>query len=164
MGRALPGAQDETGEIFSTSRFLTNYASLDPLARKELFGRFGSEFQKNMDNIAKVSSMIRESSQIMANPSGTSGAVVGPATIASLEGSLAAGKFGFAAGVLGVLLQADQAARLMTSPKYVNWLASNLNTPVSSSAAALSTLANINKKDNNPDINAFLEEVEEQSK
>lgn len=164
MGRALPGAQDETGEIFSTSRFLTNYASLDPLARKEMFGRFGSEFQKNMDNIAKVSSMIRESSQIMANPSGTSGAVVGPATIASLEGSLAAGKFGFAAGVLGVLLQADQAARLMTSPKYVNWLASNLNTPISSSAAALSALANINKKDNNPDINAFLEEVEEQSK
>lgn len=164
MGRALPGVQDETGEVFSTSRFLTNYASLDPLARKELFGRFGPQFQKDMDNIAKVSSMIRESSQILANPSGTAGAVVGPATIASLEGSLAAGKFGFATGMLGVLLQADQAARLMTSPKYVNWLASNLNTPISSSAAALANLANINKKDNNPDINAFIEEVQNQSK
>ena len=164
MGRALPSMQDETGDVFSTSRFLTNYASLDPLARKELFGRFGSQFQKDMDNIAKVSAMIRESSSILANPSGTAGAVVGPATIASLEGSLAAGKFGFATGMLGVLLQADQAARLMTSPKYVNWLASNINTPISSSAAALANLASINKKERNPDIQAFLEEVENQSK
>jgi len=164
MGRALPSMQDETGDVFSTSRFLTNYASLDPLARKELFGRFGTQFQKDMDNIAKVSAMIRESSSILANPSGTAGAVVGPATIASLEGSLAAGKFGFATGMLGVLLQADQAARLMTSPKYVNWLASNLNTPISSSAAALANLVSINKKERNPDIQAFLEEVENQSK
>jgi len=164
MGRALPSMQDETGDVFSTSRFLTNYASLDPLARKELFGRFGAQFQKDMDNIAKVSAMIRESSSILANPSGTAGAVVGPATVASLEGSLAAGKFGFATGMLGVLLQADQAARLMTSPKYVNWLASNINTPISSSAAALANLASINKKERNPDIQAFLEEVENQSK
>ncbi|NDH68848.1 MAG: hypothetical protein EBY22_13275, partial [Gammaproteobacteria bacterium] len=164
MGRALPSMQDETGDVFSTSRFLTNYASLDPLARKELFGRFGTQFQKDMDNIAKVSAMIRESSSILANPSGTAGAVVGPATIASLEGSLASGKFGFATGMLGVLLQADQAARLMTSPKYVNWLANNINTPISSSAAALANLASINKKERNPDIQAFLEEVENQSK
>lgn len=162
MGRAVPSMQDETGDVFSTSRFLNNYAALDPKAKNELFGRFGSQFKKDMDKIANVAARIRESSQVLANPSGTAGAIVGPATVASLEGSLAAGKFGFATGMLGVLLQADQAARLMTSPKYVNWLASNLDTPISSAGAALASLANIGKDD--PDIRSFIEEVQNQTK
>jgi len=163
MGRAAPSLQDETGEVFSTSRFLTNYSSLDPAARNELFGRFGKQFLNDMKNIAGVSAKIRESSQILANPSGTAGAVVGPATVASVGGSIAAGKFGFAAGMLEVLLGANQAARLFTNPRYVKWLASNIEKPVSSAGAALATLANIGEKENDPDIKEFVEEVKAQS-
>jgi len=164
MGRAVPSLQDETGEVFSTSRFLTNYSSLDQASRRELFGRFGGQFQKDMDNIAGVSAKIRESSQILANPSGTAGAVVGPATVASVGGSIAAGKFGFAAGMLEVLLGANQAARLFTNPNYVRWLASNIEKPVSSAGAALATLASIAEDENDPDMKAFVEEVQEQSR
>ena len=117
-----------------------------------------------MDNIAGVSAKIRESSQILANPSGTAGAVVGPATVASMGGSIAAGKFGFAAGMLEVLLGANQAARLFTNPNYVRWLASNIEKPVSSAGAALATLASIAEDENDPDMKAFVEEVQEQSR
>lgn len=163
MGRAAPSLQDETGEVFSTSRFLTNYSALDPAARSELFGRFGKEFLDDMKNIASVSAKIRESSQILANPSGTAGAVVGPATVASVGGSIAAGKFGFAAGMLEVLLGANQAARLFTNPKYVRWLSSNIEKPVSSAGAALATLSNIAERENDPDIREFVDEVKSQS-
>lgn len=163
MGRAVPSLQDETGEVFSTSRFLTNYSSLDQASRRELFGRFGGQFQKDMENIASVSSKIRESSQILANPGGTAGAVVGPATVASVGGSLAAGKFGFAAGILEVLLGANQGARLFTNPKYVRWLASNIEKPVSSAGASLATLSSIAQDENDPDMAAFVEEVKSQS-
>jgi hypothetical protein len=164
MGRALPGLQDETGEVFSTSRFLTNYASLDKASRRELFGKFGQQFTNDMDNIAEVSAKIRESSQILANPSGTAGAVVGPATVASVGGSIAAGKFGFAAGMLEVLLGANQSARLFTNPRYVRWLASNIEKPVSYAGAAMANLATIAQQENDPDIRAFIEEVEEQAR
>jgi hypothetical protein len=152
MGKAVAGLQDETGDVFSTSKFLQNYAKLDNASKDILFGRFGSQFKKDIDTIAQVSNKIRESASILANPSGTAGAVVGPATMASVTGSVFSGKFGFAQGVLGTLAGANQAARLFTNPEFVNWLATNANKPVSNTSAAIATLNKIYEANQDPDI------------
>jgi hypothetical protein len=152
MGKAVAGMQDETGDVFSTSKFLQNYGKLDNASKDILFGRFGSQFRKDIDTIAQVSNKIRESASILANPSGTAGAVVGPATMASVAGSAFSGKFGFAQGVLGTMLGANQAARLFTNPEFVNWLATNANKPVSNTSAAIATLNKIYEANKDPDI------------
>ncbi len=152
MGKAVAGLQDETGDVFSTNKFLQNYGKLDNASKNILFGRFGSQFKNDLETIAKVSNKIRESSAILANPSGTAGAVVGPATISSVQGSLFAGKFGFAQGVIGLMIQANQAARLFTNPEFVNWLATNSVKPVSNTAAAIATLNKIYEANQDPDI------------
>jgi len=152
MGKAVAGLQDETGDVFSTNKFLQNYGKLDNASKNILFGRFGSQFKNDIETIAKVSNKIREGSAIMANPSGTAGAVVGPATISSVQGSVFAGKFGFAQGVIGLMIQANQAARLFTNPDFVRWLATNSNKPISSMSGAIATLNSIYEKSQDPDI------------
>lgn len=159
MGRAVPGLQDPSGDVFSTAKFLQNYASLDPEAKKILFGGFGKQFEKDLEIVAQVSNKIRESNAILANPSGTAGAVVTPATITSGAGSLAAGKFGFLSGIIGTLIGANQAARLYTNPQFVSWLASNKNTPISGTSAALATLNKIYDKTGDEDIKELHDAV-----
>lgn len=159
MGRAVPGLQDPSGDVFSTAKFLQNYASLDPEAKKILFGGFGKQFEKDLEIVAQVSNKIRESNAILANPSGTAGAVVTPATITSGAGSLAAGKFGFLSGIIGTLIGANQAARLYTNPQFVNWLATNKNTPISGTSAALATLNKIYDKTGDEDIKELHDAV-----
>lgn len=159
MGRAVPGLQDPSGDVFSTAKFLQNYASLDPEAKKILFGGFGKQFEKDLEIVAQVSNKIRESNAILANPSGTAGAVVTPATITSGAGSLAAGKFGFLSGIIGTLIGANQAARLYTNPQFVSWLATNKNTPISGTSAALATLNKIYDKTGDEDIKELHDAV-----
>lgn len=159
MGRAVPGLQDPSGDVFSTAKFLQNYASLDPEAKKILFGGFGKQFEKDLEVVAQVSNKIRESNAILANPSGTAGAVVTPATITSGAGSLAAGKFGFLSGIIGTLIGANQAARLYTNPQFVSWLATNKNTPISGTSAALATLNKIYEKTGDDDIKELHDAV-----
>ena len=163
MGKAVAGLQDETGDVFSTNKFLQNYGKLDNASKDILFGRFGSQFKKDMDTIAKVSNKIREGSAILANPSGTAGAVVGPATISSVQGSLFAGKLGFAQGVIGLMIQANQAARLFTNPEFVSWLATNANKPVSNTSAAIATLNKIYEANQDPDIKEIHDALRNQA-
>ena len=163
MGKAVAGLQDETGDVFSTSKFLQNYGKLDNASKDILFGRFGSQFKNDIENIAKVSNKIRESASILANPSGTAGAVVGPATMASVAGSVFSGKFGFAQGVLGTMLGANQAARLFTNPEFVNWLATNANKPVSNTSAAIATLNKIYEANQDPDIKEIHDALRNQA-
>ena len=163
MGKAVAGLQDETGDVFSTAKFLQNYGKLDNASKDILFGRFGSKFKNDMETIAKVSNKIRESTSIVANPSGTAGAVVVPATITSGVGSVAAGKFGFASGILGTLVGANQAARLFTNPEFVSWLATNANKPVSNTSAAIATLNKIYEANQDPDIKEIHDALRNQA-
>jgi hypothetical protein len=163
MGKAVAGLQDETGDVFSTAKFLQNYGKLDNASKDILFGRFGSKFKNDMETIAKVSNKIRESTSIVANPSGTAGAVVVPATITSGVGSVAAGKFGFASGILGTLVGANQAARLFTNPDFVSWLATNANKPVSNTSAAIATLNKIYEANKDPDIKEIHDALRNQA-
>ncbi|NDE91617.1 MAG: hypothetical protein EB059_10895, partial [Alphaproteobacteria bacterium] len=152
MGRALPGSQDAGGDIFSTERFLTNWNKLSPGAKSELFGRFGTKFKDDMDKIARTAELIREGSRVLANPSGTAGAVVGPATYASVAGSIAAGKYGFATGILSAGLLSNLGSRLFTSPRYVEWLAKNIDAPPNAVPGAIASLVSIAENTDDKDL------------
>lgn len=61
LGKALPGAQDETSDLFSSETFLTNWGKLSKEAKTALFDRFGSGFRNDLDQIASATANIRQS-------------------------------------------------------------------------------------------------------
>jgi len=159
MGKALPGQQDELGDVFSTERFLTNWNKLSPESKQVLFNRFGSGYRSNMDKIAETAAKIREGSKILANPSGTAAAGVQPATLAVIATAIAGGQYKLLAGLLGASALSRASAKAFTNPKYVNWLAQNSNIPTEAIPGAITTLSNIAKEDNDPDLAQIAEQL-----
>lgn len=162
MGRVAPGSQDETGELFSSRTFLTNYNKLDRASQQVLFGRFGSKFQQDLKKIAVVADKIDKSSQILANPPGTAAAGGAIGSAMAIGGGVASGKFGFASGVIGTLIGANQGARLFTNPRFVEWLASNIDKPVSRASGMIGALSTIAKDDGDEDMAALAEDLKQE--
>jgi hypothetical protein len=150
LGRANPGAQNDTGDAFSTQTFLTNWNGLSKEAKSTLFDRMGPDYRSSMDNIARMASNLRSGSKVFQNPSGTSDAVIQGATVGSAITSLLMGSPGGAGAVAGVVGSANLGSRLMTNPTFVRWLGRNTNRPIGSLNAQVGVLANMGKDD--PDI------------
>ncbi|WP_313116219.1 hypothetical protein, partial [Stenotrophomonas indicatrix] len=170
MGRAVPGQQDSENSVFSMNTFLTNWANTSPEARKVLFGSYGPEFTRNMETIAKATSRIREGSKVFSNPSGTGGraALIGQvAGTASTAGALTAtGNPGLAfitvaSSGLGAA-GANVISRIMTSPKYVNWLARTTEKPHGELLAQLQVLRGIAERSRDPEVVELADAVEQQ--
>lgn len=124
MGRATAGNQNEVGDTFSTSTFLTNWNKLSPEARSTLFGRIGEAgLADELMNLAGVSSNIRSGSKYLANPSGTAPAAARQALLGASALAAATGQWPalgwMAAGTAGT----NALARLMTNPRAVQSLA-----------------------------------------
>lgn len=124
MGRATAGNQNEVGDVFSTSTFLSNWNRLSPQARETLFGRVDdTKLLSQLENLAKVSTNIRNGSRYLANPSGSGPAaarqaLLGAAALAGLTGNAAAlGAIG--GGVVGTNL----LSRALTNPNALMRLA-----------------------------------------
>jgi hypothetical protein len=143
LGRATPGRQDATGQMFSPETFLTNWNSLitkNPGVKESLFGRYGASFAKDVDTIADAASLFRQAASELPNPSGTGratafnnafGKFVTP-MIGIATGAESGGAVGAAIGVTGTVAAENAAARLMAYPPFVRWLAKQ--TKVSSGA------------------------------
>lgn len=144
LGRALPGAQNETGEVFSTERFLTNWNSLSPQAKTTLFDRYGNGFRADMDAIAKVAANLREGSAVFRNPSGTAQAVGQTAAATTFLGALLTGHPVTAAGVAVGVGTSNISARVMTNPNAVKWLAQSTRAPKSAVPALLARASQSN--------------------
>ncbi len=121
MGLAKPGAQNAEGDVFSTSTFLSNWSSMSPAAKDALFSTgTNSKLRPSLDAIAKVASNIKGGAKIFANPSGTApsealirtgiGLINPVTTVPTLVGMGAA----------------HVTARMMTNPRFVDWLAQTL--------------------------------------
>jgi len=170
MGRAVGSQQNDDSSLFSMNTFLTNYANTSPGARKVLFDGYGPEFSRNMETIAKATSRIRDGSKVFANPSGSAGrgALIGQvATTTSSAVALAATgnpalAFMTIAGSLGGSATANGAARIMTSPKYVNWLARTAEKPTGEINSQLQVLRGIAERSGDADVLAVAEGVQQQ--
>jgi len=170
MGRAVGNQQDDQNSLFSMNTFLTNYANTSPEARKILFNGYGPEFAKNMETIAKATSRIRDGSKVFANPSGTGGryALIGQiAGTGSTAGTLVATgnpalAFIAVASSLGGSITANGAARVMTSPKYVNWLARTAELPSGELNSQLQVLRGIAERSRDAEVMDLADAVQQQ--
>lgn len=157
LGTALPGKQNEPGEVFSTESFLTNWNKLHPDAKRVLFAPMPDGMRSDLDQIAKVAANIREGSKVFANPSGTARNVVTYGVAGSAGASVISLLFGGnilpLASIGGGLATANGAARLMTNPKFVSWLADATRVPVEQLPAQLNILSqatwNMSRSDRN---------------
>ena len=129
MGRATPGRQDVTGELFSPATFLTNFSKLSKDAKKVLFsGQQYKGLDKAISNLTKVSAALKDTVQ-MANTSGTAQQMIYMQVLTGGMGGLYGAEEGesVTGGVLkGMVVGATLpwvTAKLITSPKFVNWLA-----------------------------------------
>lgn len=138
LGNAKPGAQDATGEAFSVSTFLTNWNKMSPDAREVLFnGTRYADLSGSLDRVVRIAGSLKATEK-MANPSGTARNLYAMMLLSGLAGGGASGivggdpTSGIAAG-LGAVLVPRQAAKLITSPGFVRWIAQaprvNVNNP-----------------------------------
>ncbi|MDQ7996055.1 MAG: hypothetical protein AAGC76_09390 [Luteibacter sp.] len=139
LGAATPGTATEQGE-FSINSFLTNWNKLSPQAKNTLFDRYGSGFREDVDAISRTAGNFRQSSRTGANTSGTGQAMANNAALTGFTVAALTGRVGAAAGIAGAAGTANLAARAMTSPAVVRFLARSTDIPRSQWPAAIAGL------------------------
>ena len=149
LGRAKAGQQDAAGDLFSADTFLTNWNNLADEAKTAFFG--SGRIRSDLDKIAGVAATLRESGRVFANPPNTAGSLVGQTAIVAGSGAVPAaimtGNMETAAFIGGTLalsaVAANAAAKLLTNPKFINWLARSTELKPTGMAAHLGRLTAI---------------------
>jgi hypothetical protein len=127
LGKAAPGVQGAEGGLFSASTFLTNYNKLAPEAKAALFGgkRYAG-LRPKIERLARGVAAIKDTAATRGHSNtarmlGVMGLIGAGGTSAIL---IASGDIkGGAAAIGGALLAPRAAAKLMTNPRFVGWLA-----------------------------------------
>lgn len=134
MGRISPGqgmaagvGEDISGQVgrFSSETFLTNWNKLAPAAKEVLFNGRGypKTMVKEMNDLVKVASVIRESGKTFRNPSGTADRLAGIGIGIGGAAGVVTGNPMFLAAMPIVMFTANVTAKLMTNPRFVSWAA-----------------------------------------
>lgn len=164
MGRAAPGKQDATTDKFSSETFLSNWSRMNDSAKSQIFS--DPSMRMKLDAIANASSGIREGKTPFGNPSGTGQAATAAAVYGSVPAAAAlaaTGNVGAAAGALtiagGMVAGANISAKMLTSPKVVDWLAKAPRAQTAEQVTArLGQLAVIYNETRDPELKADLAE------
>jgi len=137
MGLARKGGQDATGEVFSVKEFMSNWSGMSDEAKDALFGgKRYAEMRKGLDNLVEIASSFKGVERF-ANTSNSGKLMVTFMSLQALGGgllSMAAGgdlQTGGVAGAFAGVLAPRLAAKLITSPKFINWL----TTPITNADA-----------------------------
>lgn len=151
MGVANPGAQDETGAVFSAQTFLTNWSKMSPEAKLTLFGGTHSPtLMRDLEQVAKAASVVREGSKVFSNPSGTTQAAANVGGGVALALSVGHGNFGAAGLILGGMALANISARMLTNPAMVTWFARATKAPTTALPTMLNELAQLGARSKDP--------------
>lgn len=140
MGRAKPGSQDEMGEVFSSETFLTNWNTLSNEAKQGMFSRFGEGFVQDLNAIAKAAAGMRTGANVIKNGPGTAAAGAQFATAAGFVLNAFGGNPGMAGLIGGGVVSTYAAAKAMTNPTVVKWLAQQTKLPVAALPIQLARL------------------------
>ena len=113
MGMATPGQQNATGELFSPDRFLTNWNTISPEAKKSLFS------PAQLQSIDTLNQVIEKGKNVskLQNKSNNI-----PYLTSAVEGALT---WHNPAVGIPLILSSVGAAHLMTKPQALNWLVSS---------------------------------------
>ena len=149
MGLARAGAQDAAGEVFSVNEFVTNWSKISNEAKDALFGgKRYADMRKGLDNLVEISSSLKGVEKF-ANTSNSGRIMITYMSLQALGGgliSMAAGgeaETGVVLGALSAVLAPRLAAKLITSPKFINWLTTPITNPnaISAHMGRLSAIA-----------------------
>lgn len=162
LGKALASQQDETGEAFSTQTFLTNYSKLSKEAKRAIFSPLGNEFVKDMDQIVKGASNLRESSRFFANPAGTGAIATNAISLFATIGNFFAGNLKTSLGLGATVGVGYGASKLLTNPSFVRWLAKTTEMPAQALPVQIEQLYRIGKNKNDEEIMAAAEALRQQ--
>lgn len=146
LGKATPGQQDATGEVFSAGTFMTNWNNVSAEAKRALFDRHGPKFVADMERIARVADRIKQGSKVFANPSGTTNRAAAYTYGTGLAGAAVAAPWAGPLPLVGLVLgglTGNAAARAMTNPKFVAWLARSTEMPASALPQQVNVLKQI---------------------
>jgi len=155
LGRAQPGKQDDLGELFSSEVFLSNWNRMSSAAKAQLFPNHA--MRQNVEAIAKAASQIRSGAGIYANPSGTAGSFAAYSVYGSPIASAATGSLAPVAAAGAAMGTAYLGAKMLTSPKVVEWLARPVNPAKPAELTAhLARLAVIYNQTEEPELKAEL--------
>lgn len=173
MARENPNTDE-----FSLQEFFRNYNKLSPEAKTQIFGRVGTDFEKNFQRIAKVAKTIREGRDdfgVATSPKeGRNGlqmlmyplmftAAGGVTGAAGSGGSALAAGAGALAGATTVLGGSRLLAKWMTNPKAVEFLAQTTKVPPSQVPQMLNQLVQQARRESDPDLEEFAEYLKTQS-
>jgi hypothetical protein len=155
MGLATPGAQDATGAAFSVNTFMTNWSRMSKEAKDALFG--GTRYEKirpDLDTLVEVMSSLKGAEKF-ANTSNTGRVMISWMTLQAVGGGLATyaitggSETSGAAGAAAAIIAPRMAAKMITNPSFVKWLA----TPISQASRIPSHIGRLVAIANdNPDI------------
>lgn len=152
LGTATPGQQGAEGATFSFQHFLTEWNKIDKGARDVMFNR-GSHpnFGNDLEALARYAEKVVSSSKAFANPSGTTGSTLSTGMSVAAAGGAALSPF-IGSGALalplvigGGVTASNMAARLVTSPAVVKWMAQATRLNPSGIPAHLTKLAMISE-------------------
>ena len=137
LGRARPNEQNAVGDVFSVETFMTNWNRMTPAARQAIFR---GQHAKDLNKIVEAGEILKDAIRAGANPSGTTGQFFAGMSAYGAGEILLAPFFGFnVGGGPGFLIGASAAgaavqgasklsgaaiAKLLSSRRFVNWLAS----------------------------------------
>ncbi|MDT3473856.1 hypothetical protein [Stenotrophomonas maltophilia] len=159
MGRPNPGQAGMAAEQFSPGTFMTNWNKLSDEARHELFRQYGPGFEKDMNQIARVADNIKGGAKVFANPSGSGSRLAAYGYGAALVGSLFDLTGTTASSLVVGGLGANAAARMLTNPDFVKWLARATKAPAGSIQSGLGSLRNIANNQNDPELKEIAEQL-----
>jgi len=148
--------QNPANGDFSIAKFVTNYNKLAPEAKAALFkGGKNQKAGESLDEFADLMAKIKDKSRY-ENTSNTAGAIQVGMVLNSL-GALGAGfaagdqtSVGGLAGAAGGIIAPRMAAKLITNPNFIKWLAQPVKEGTKDWAAHLTRLVVIGEE--NPDI------------
>lgn len=127
LGQATPGKQNAAGDAFSVNTFLTNWNRLAPEAKEALFG--GGRYAEMAGDLSKLTNAMEslKGMEALANTSNTGHVLIGYATLSTIMGALgtmASGDITGGVAAAGASVAGPYAAaKLLTSPAFVRWLA-----------------------------------------
>jgi hypothetical protein len=153
LGKATAGQQDELGDVFSINTFLTNWNKLAPEAKEVLFNTKGNkETYRALNQLTGLMSKLKEVGR-SANTSNTAGAINTMVMLQGLGGASAGLMAGdgdlssIASYSIGAVLAPKYAAKLITSPKFIEWLATPVEQGISSIPAHIARLTALANED-----------------
>ena len=129
--QGLAAGSDDVVEAvgrFSSETFLTNWNKLSSSAKKAMFSGKGFEgMRADLDKIATISSIIRESGKTFRNPSGTADRLAGMGLMFGAGAGVVTNPVFTFIGIPAVIFGANRTAALLTNPNFVKWMAKGID-------------------------------------